>query len=228
MNILATSDIHSPEYLSLYIESLKNVSYSEPDYLLLAGDVVDKNKVLMFKPVYDNTRKMFPSIKIIATFGNEEYRGYERLYEQLYKDITWLNDSYIKIQEGEICIIGTRGGLDKPTAWQSRNIPGIEKYYAELPYKIERIALELRQDNCKKIILLSHYGVTRKNLLGEKPETYPYLASTRFERILRKEAFDLVIHGHVHLGTVEITYIREVPIYNVSLPARKRIIEFKI
>jgi len=227
MIALATSDVHSPENLPLYLEALKNVTV-EPDLILFAGDMVDKNRVSMLKPVHEATKKKFPKAQIIATFGNEEYRGYEKLYEQLYKDIVWLNDSYVKLFNGEICIIGTRGGLDKPTTWQARNIPGIEKYYIELPLKLEQMALMLRQNECKKILLLSHYGVTRRNLLGEKQEAYPYLASSRLERIIRKEIVDLVIHGHVHMGVLEVIYVREVPVYNVSLPARKKLIEIKL
>lgn len=227
MNIAATSDIHCPEYLELYVDVLKDTSF-EPEYLLLAGDIVDKNKVLLFKHVYDVSKKRFPNTKIIAIFGNEEYKGYERLYEELYRDVLWLNDNYVKIDEGEICVIGTRGGLDKPTPWQARNIPGIERYYFELPYKIEKTALDLKKTGCKKIILLSHYGVTSKNLIGEKPEIYPHLACTRFEKIIRRDLFDLVIHGHVHYGTLEVVYVRDVPVYNVSLPARRKLIEIKI
>ncbi|MEM0045357.1 MAG: metallophosphoesterase [Desulfurococcaceae archaeon] len=227
MLILATSDVHSPEYLPLYLDALRN-TLTEPEVVLFAGDMVDKNKVLMFKRVYEATKRRFPSAPVIATFGNEEYRGYEKLYEQLFKDITWLNDSYTKLCEGELCIIGTRGGLDKPTTWQTRNIPGIEKYYIELPFKVEQMALELRRAGCKKIILLSHYGVTRKNLIGEKQEVYPYLASSRFERILRKELIDMVIHGHVHMGSLEVVHVRDVPVYNVSLPARRKLVEVRI
>lgn len=227
MDIVATSDVHSPEYLPLYLDALRRVSI-EPELVLFAGDVVDKNKVLMFKPVYEATRKMFPEAKVVAVFGNEEYRGYERLYEQLYKDVTWLNDSYIVLYEGKLCIIGTRGGLDKPTPWQLHHIPGIDKYYAELPIKVEQIAIELRKNGCKRVLLLSHYGVTRKNLSGEKQEAYPYLACSKFERIIRKELIDIVVHGHVHLGTLEVVYLRDVPVYNVSLPARKKLVEIRV
>ena len=227
MLILATSDVHSPEYLQLYLESLKKIN-SNPEIVFFAGDMVDKNKVFLFQPIYEATRKKFPSAKIIAIFGNDEYRGYEKLYEHLYKDVIWLNDNYILLDNNEIGIIGTRGALEKPTKWQAQNIPGIEKYYKELPFKIEKLAFELREKKCKKVILVSHYGVTRSNLRGEEEAHYPYLVSTLFERIIRRELFDLVIHGHVHLGQVDVVHIRGVPVYNVSLPARKRIVEIEI
>lgn len=227
MIIFSTADVHSPEYLQLFQSALENTK-QEPDVVLFAGDMVERNKVFMYKPVIELVRKKYPNTPIVAVFGNEEYRGYEKLYMQIYKEIAWLNDSYLSLFDNELCIIGTRGGLDRPTQWQSKNIPGIERYYAELPFNIERLALMLRNSNCKKIILLSHYGVTYKNLLGEDVNTYPYLACSRFEKILRREIIDMVIHGHIHLGQYELVYVKDVPVYNVSLPARKKIVEIKI
>lgn len=227
MIILSTADVHSPENLKLFIEAVDKSS-STPDVILFAGDMVDKNKIFMYKPVIETIRKKYTESRIIAVFGNEEYRGYEKLYMQVYRDITWLHDNYISLNNNEMCIIGTRGALDKPTTWQARNVPGIEKYYTTLPYKIEQMAVELRNSGCRKIILLTHYGVTYKNLSGEKQESYPYLACSKFERVIRKEIIDLVVHGHVHLGTVELVYIRDTPVFNVSLPARKRLVEIKI
>lgn len=227
MIIYSTADVHSPEYLQLFREALENTR-QEPDLFLFAGDMVERNKVLMYKPVIELVLKKYPNTKIIAVFGNEEFRGYEKLYMQIYKEITWLNDNYVSLLDGELCIIGTRGGLDKPTTWQSKNLPGIEKYYIELPFKVERLALELRRNNCKRIILLSHYGVTYKNLVGEDTNAYPYLACSRFEKVLRREIIDMVIHGHIHLGQYELVYVKDIPVYNVSLPARRKIVEIKI
>ncbi|MEM1713717.1 MAG: metallophosphoesterase [Desulfurococcaceae archaeon] len=227
MIIHATSDIHSPENLPLFLRALERTS-SIPDVFLLVGDVVERNNVMALKPVYDALRKRFPSTKIIAVFGNEEYRGFEKLYVQMYKEVTWLNDEYIVLDNKEICIIGTRGALDKPTMWQARNIPGIEKYYFQLPFKIEQMAIELRKLGCRRIILLSHYGVTHRNLAGEREESYPYLACSRFERIIKRDLFDIVIHGHVHMGIIELITIRNVPVYNVSLPARRKLVEIQI
>lgn len=227
MMILATSDVHSPENLQMYLDLIERVP-TDPQIVLFVGDMVDKNRVPAFKPVYDATRRKLPSAKIVSVFGNEEYRGFERLYEQMYSDVIWLNDSYVRLLNGDICIVGTRGALDRPTPWQARNIPAIEKYYRDLPNLIERMALELRQSGCKKVILASHYGVTYLNLVGEKKETYPFLASTRFERVIRRELVDVVIHGHAHMGRLEVVNIRGVPVYNVSLPARRKLVEIEL
>lgn len=230
INILATADIHSPKYLSLFMKSLKETA-AKPDLIILAGDLVEKNTIPAFKPIYNALLQKYEEIPIIAVYGNEEYRGYEYRYEELYRKIIWLNDKYVilSIRNYKIAIIGTRGALDKPTTWQARNIPEIYKYYKELPNKIAELVDEVRSKNIDLVILVSHYGVTYKDLEGEPRNIWAYLASNRFENIITSKGIDLVIHGHAHNGLIEQVFIGSTPVYNVSLPARGRImyIEFK-
>jgi Icc-related predicted phosphoesterase len=107
---------------------------------------------------------------------------------------------------------------------QQKKMPLLEKKYGELLGIIEKMAQQLRLSECRKIILVSHYGVTYKNLVGEDPSIYPYLACMRLERILERGLVDLVIHGHAHKGYIEIMNVFGVPVYNVSLPARRKLV----
>lgn len=194
----------------------------EPDLFVLAGDLVDKNNISAFKQIYDYLTNKFSNKPIIAIFGNEEYRGYENKYRELYNSIKWLNDEYyiLELKNIKIGLIGTRGALDKPTLWQSRNIPGIADYYQELPGKLSGMIDELYKQNVDLTILVSHYGVTYRNLDGESKSIWFYLASRRVEEVIINKRIDLVIHGHVHNGLKDVIYINSTPVYNVSLPAR--------
>lgn len=226
IRILATADIHSPKYLQLFLQSLNKIS-SMPDIIVLAGDLVEKNNVYALRPVYNALTEKFPGKPIIAVFGNEEYRGFEEKYLELYRGIKWLNDEYtvLTLKNTRIGIIGTRGALDRPTFWQSKNIPGIHLYYLELPRKIDRMAKKLRSKGIEHLILLTHYGVTYKNLRGEPEKIWPYLASSRIEKVLLENRFDIVIHGHAHNAVFDKIEIDSVEIHNVSLPARRKIVE---
>lgn len=225
MLILATSDVHSPENLQLFLEALNRVDV-KPDIVVFAGDMVKRNNIVALRPVVNAVKQKFPDIRMISVFGNEEFLGYEELYMSVYREITWLNDNYLKLELSgeEICIIGTRGALDKLTAWQQRKMPLLEKRYRELPGVIERIARQLRTLGCGKIALVSHYGVTYRNLVGEDPGVYPYLACSRLEHVLEQGLVDLVIHGHSHKGILEAMNVHGVPVYNVSLPARQKLV----
>ena len=228
MKIAATADIHSPRYLALFIRSLRTLK-EKPSLLVLAGDLVYKNRIEMLRPIVDAIRRMLGNIIIISVFGNEEFRDHEEEYVKKYPEITWLNDNYTVVQADDLKIgfIGTRGALDKPTTWQLKNIPGIKKYYDTLPDKIAEIASTLK-NRVDRVVLVSHYGVTYRNLKGEPRHVWPHLASTKFERLIEKGLFDIVIHGHAHNGLIEKITIGETPVYNVSLPARKKIVMINI
>ncbi|NPA97974.1 MAG: metallophosphoesterase [Crenarchaeota archaeon] len=229
MKIAATADIHSPKYLSLFIKSLKELE-ENPDVFVLAGDIVYKNKIEMLRPVIESIRRNLGDIRIIGVFGNEEYRDYEEKYIQRYPEIVWLNDSYVilEINGLKTGFIGTRGALDRPTTWQLKNMPGIQEYYDSLPGRIEEIAYTLQRLNIDKMVLISHYGVTYRNLRGEPRHVWPHLASRKFEKIVEKGLFDLVIHGHAHNAVIDKVLIGKTPVYNVSLPARKKIVMIEL
>lgn len=228
IKILATADVHSPEYLQLYVNLLKGLQ-EEPDLIVWAGDMVKKNNVHALRPVIEHTRKRLSRTTIVAIFGNEEYRGYEDKYMKMYNDIIWLNDNYtiMKVKGVSLGIIGTRGALDKPTTWQKKNMPWIENYYKELPNKIMGLAKEIRS-KCDILVLVSHYGVSYKNLMGENRIIWPHLASKSMEKIIRPDLFDLIIHAHAHKATIEKIVINNVPVYNVSLPAFKKLFMIEV
>lgn len=228
LTIAATADVHSPRYLDLYSKALKELKI-RPDLFIWAGDMVDKNDIGSLRPVMDLTFNVLRDTEIISIFGNEEYRGYEDRYRKLYPEIKWINDEYIILQKRslKVGIIGTRGALDKPTSWQAKNIPYIKEYYRNLPLKIRELALNLR-NKVDQLILVSHYGVTYSNLYGEPRKIWPYLASRSMGKIIDPKLFDIVIHGHVHNGVNEKIMVNNVPVYNVSLPARKKIVLLRI
>ncbi len=228
VRVVATGDVHSPVYLQLYLAALREAP-DNIDLVLWAGDMVEKNDVYALRPVLDYTRRKYVFTPIVAVFGNEEYRGYEDEYRRRYPGVRWLDDEYfsLTIHGLRIGIVGGRGALDKPTPWQARNIPGIAEYYRSLPEKLRGLAEEHRGE-VDIMILLLHYGVTYRNLQGEKTFIYPYLASRRMEKIINPGLFDIVIHAHAHQARIPVTYVNNVPVYNVSLPARGKLVEITL
>ncbi|WFO75420.1 metallophosphoesterase [Desulfurococcaceae archaeon MEX13E-LK6-19] len=229
ITLLATSDIHSPRYLDIYLKLLKTVDWSKIDVIVWAGDLVEKNNISALKPAYEKTLSLSQGKPIVAVFGNEEYHEYEEEYMRRYEQVIWLKDNYVilEIKGSKIGFIGTRGALEKPTLWQSKNMPWLSKYYEELPAKIKELATKIRSE-VDYLVLVSHYGVTYRNLRGEKPYVWPYLASKRMEKIITPDLFDAVIHGHAHNARVEKVLVNNVPVYNVSLPAFNKLFEIVI
>ncbi|MEM1545239.1 MAG: metallophosphoesterase [Candidatus Methanomethylicia archaeon] len=217
--IAAVGDIHSPKFLKIFKNSLHSIPLNYIDLFLLAGDNVHRNAVDQMENVVNAIRDI-GNIPIVSCFGNEEYTPQK--YKDEYSSVTWLDDESIilNIKGWNIKIIGTKGVLDKPTAWQSKNIKDIDKIYTERLRKIECLISEGKADFT---VLLSHYSVTYKTMIGEPESLWPLLGSKAVEDIILRTNLTLCIHAHVHRSRRKIIEVNSTTIINVSLPSTNNI-----
>jgi len=229
MQVLAFSDVHAPRYLRMFKESLSRYRDKEIDLVMMAGDMVDRSNVENLQMVLDVLKEHVQPKKIVAVFGNEEYREYETEFRKRYPEVTWLNDEYIVIREkrGCLAIVGSRGSLFRPTSWQRKYMPEVVEEYKKKPEVIRQLIKEAREQ-CPTVIYLSHYAPTWRTLVGESRKIWPYLGDPRIEKVLQEEGVKVAIHGHVHRGRVSYVHAYSMIIYNVALPARGQITKIKI
>ena len=225
MLIAGVSDIHSPKYFEEFRKAIRDAP--EPDLLLICGDVVYKGDHEEVKRVESVIRE-YISCPVVGCFGNEEYEP--ETVKKFSKIIHFLNDDslILDVRGKKIGIVGSKGSLDKPTWWQKRNIPGIERTYSE---RIERLRSLLLEMDAEMRILITHYAPTYLTLRGENPKAFPQMGSLRMEKMIKETMPDLVIHGHSHRGKsyAEIaTVFRKIPVYNVALPLNHKITLIKI
>lgn len=222
-SVIAFADVHGMQYLNLLISSLNRVNAKDVDIIVMAGDIVDKGRIEHVGIVLSALKRLFPHIYsrpiVVAVFGNEEYFGTEEKYSSIYPQIIWLNNSYkiIELDDIKLCFIGSRGVLKKPTAWQQKNIIGIENIYSKTLESIIKMI-----ETCKKdyyTILVTHYASSYLTILGENPSIYQFLGYPIIENIDVKP--DIAIHGHSHNSRRTEANVNGTAIYNVSIPANK-------
>ncbi len=224
--IYATSDIHSPRYLGIFRHAV-SLADKRACIVVLAGDLIDKGRVAFLDPVVKAVQSTFRDAVVLGVFGNEEYHEVRSVIKDRYPDIMWLEDSYVKVKcnEDSIAVIGTTGALDRPTRWQRRNMPWLENVYKERPRRIAELIKEARSSS-RRVILASHYALTRATLKGENPRIWPELYSTAMEKVIKAEKPDAAIHGHAHNG-VRMALVDGVPVFNVALPLNRQLVEVK-
>lgn len=217
MIIAAVSDIHSPKFFDQFVKSIErmNTELTKPNLFFLAGDTVDKGIVSEYRKVYNT---LFGKINcpIIACFGNTEFgRETNEEIKRQNPEITFLDDEtlVLDIEGTSVGIVGTKGSLDRPTYWQSQNIPNIVDIYKQKVERIDSLLAELKTDFK---ILLMHYTPTYKILEGENPWAYPEMGSKELERVVLERKPNLVICGHSHKGLKRI-WLDTVPVFNVGL-----------
>jgi Icc-related predicted phosphoesterase len=223
MLIISTSDIHSPRYLTEFFLALRELGNIKADLALLAGDLVERGEYLHFTPVYNALKNRVK--QIVSIFGNEDFIENRKFYRENYSDIIWLEDEKveIKIENRKLIIIGSEGVLEKPTLWQTSN--GItEDLYMKRLEKITEMSCNSKADIK---ILLTHYASTFETVFGERKSVYPHLGYRVLEELSTKGKDclpNIAIHGHAHYAKRTLSVVKSVRIYNVALPANKRII----
>ncbi len=236
MIIAALGDAHGHKYLDSVRDLEKELS--DADLILLAGDIAEANKESEFEYVMRRIRNGSKA-PIVGVFGNDEWEQSKEEYRRKFP-ITFLDDqsTVVSVDGAKIKIVGTTGSLDRPTWWQRNHVPNIWKKYKE---RVSKITGLLDRGDADMLILLMHYAPTYLTLEGEKERAFPEMGSKLFEPVLLKTRPDLVIHAHAHGGKRKAILkevqkslddfkakVREVPIYNVSLPLVGRITKFLV
>lgn len=223
IRIAAVADVHYPKYADVFLKALSQIDYSEIDMFLMVGDMVFKSRFVYYANILKAVRKYWRGV-IISIFGNEEYEEHENEIVRKFSDVLWLRDeSKALIMKGtQMCIVGSRGTIEKPTSWQARNIPNIIQIYKERERRIMKLINRAKSQGMLTV-LVTHYAPTYVTLFGEKREAWPFLGSLRMEKVIKMTKPDLVIHGHAHNSKRNQATIDEISVYNVSIPATKRI-----
>ena len=220
---IATADIHSPRYLSLFKASLRMLVKRgvDPCFIVIAGDLIDKGKTVMAGLVVKELAGAWRDKPLIAVFGNEEYHKVRPILKKMYSEVSWLEDeiAFVDCSGTRVGIIGTQGALQEPTSWQARNMPWLAREYETKPRIVAGLVREAKS-MAHKSILVSHYGVARATLAGENPSIWRYLYSSSMEEVIAREKPDIVVHGHAHKGS-PYGCVSGVPVYNVALPLNR-------
>ncbi len=218
MRILATADIHSPKYLrkferviSIYKHEIENI-----DVALIAGDLMEKGNLNGLRQLVQVIRR-FTQVQIYACPGNEDYDEAIEKAQKLIEDIRWIIDEKISvdIRNRKLTIIGSKGVLDRPTAWQARHIKNIYEIYRKRLELLTKLINET--DNNIYSILLIHYAPTYKTLEGEDQKIWCYLGTSRLEKPISERNL-LVIHGHAHRARRRVVKLGRSIIINASFP----------
>ncbi|MEM0023996.1 MAG: metallophosphoesterase [Thermofilaceae archaeon] len=224
--IAAFSDVHGPRHLQYLKNSIAIIE--QADLVLVAGDIVDKGAPQHCRLVMDVVRSVYKG-PVYAIFGNEEYDEIEKELRSICSEVLWLKDELVSLEVKGISlsIIGTRGILDEPTAWQRRNIPNIKAIYERRLKTIVNLLVEAKKRS-RYTILLTHYAPICSTLNGERPSIWTQMGSRRLTEAILRYQPELVIHGHAHNSAKTFTQLGLTKVYNVALPPVKRVTSIEL
>ena len=221
VTIAAVADIHCKANAAGAFQRLFGEIGSAADVLLLCGDLTDRGTPeeahLLAKEINASLK-----IPVLAVMGNHDYEsGHERDVFDILSTagISMMDGDTLEIKGvGFAGVKGFGGGFGARMlqAWGEATIKHFVHEAVEEVLKLESELAQLR--NVQHRIVLTHYAPIRATVVGESPEIFPFLGSSRLEEPLVSFEVTAAFHGHAHAGTPEGRTHNDIPVYNVAMP----------
>jgi Icc-related predicted phosphoesterase len=217
VRVAAVGDIHYARGSQGMLPALLGQIVESADVLLLCGDLTDFGLAEEARVLARDLSAI--KIPVLGVLGNHDFESGE---EQEVSRI--LSDSGVRMLDGEafeyrgIGFAGIRGfcggfGIGALGPWGERIIKDFVQEAVREALKLESALARLRTEHR---IVLMHYSPVRDTVVGEPPEIFPFLGSSRLEEPLTRFAVSAVFHGHAHRGSPEGRTTTGIPVYNVS------------
>jgi Icc-related predicted phosphoesterase len=206
------------------IPGLANIE-DHADLLLIAGDLTENGRL----PEAEAVSELLSSCGLpkIAVLGNHDLRALRRtafrqILERCGVEVLEGRSAVISLQNGlRVGIAGTTGcgggfwPQEGPNALHARTFKRLAVRVKREQAALERSLSELDTDIR---IALTHYAPTTSTLGREPLAKYWMLGNCELGAVLDREAPDLVVHGHAHLGTLRGQTPGGLQVRNVALP----------
>jgi uncharacterized protein len=217
MRIAAIADLHCRTNSASDMQALfKDVS-QHADMLVLAGDLTDNGQpnelavlLSVLKPI---------TLPSVAVFGNHdhEHDQAEHLAEMLDDAGIYLLDGSVYEING-IGFVGTKGfcgGFDDLfiQPFGERALKAFIQTSLDEAVRLEGALAKLV--DCSHRVAVLHYAPIKATVLGEPPELYAFLGSSRLANALDRHGVDFIVHGHAHHGSPMGHTSAGIPVHNV-------------
>jgi Icc-related predicted phosphoesterase len=225
IRLAAMADLHyGVNAQGKYASAFAHAS-EQADVLLLCGDLADHGLTSECRALVTDLQSVARRIPILAVLGNHEFES-----GQPHEVSRIFSDGGIRVLDGHACEIdgigfvgakGFAGGFDdyKLEPWGENTVKAFVREAENEAMKLETALGKL--DTLQRVVLL-HYAPIAATAVGEPPEIFPFLGSSRLEWPLNRHAVTAVFHGHAHRGSVEGRTRTGIPVYNVAVGLLER------
>ena len=219
VRVAAVGDLHVTEGSAGRLREGLRAAGQAADLLLLCGDLTDYGTEREAEVLVDELGAV--KVPIIAVLGNHDFES-----DQADRVTTILSCAGVQVLDGGVCEVagvgiagvkGFAGGFGRGSlgAWGER---ATKRFVEEALHEAMKLESALAKLRTPRRIALMHYAPVVGTVLGEPPEIYPFLGSSRLEDPLLRYPVDAVFHGHAHRGMPEGRTLAGTPVYNVARP----------
>jgi Icc-related predicted phosphoesterase len=217
LRLAAVADLHCTRKTADSTRNLLSAMAHAADILLLGGDLCDAG---LPEEAEILAREMaILKVPAVAVLGNHDFEA-----GKASEIVEILSNAGVNVLDGKSCEIygigfagakGFAGGFGEKAlqSWGEAIIKAFVHEAVEESLKLESALAGLRTPN--RVALL-HYSPIVETVIGEPPEIFPFLGSSRLEDPLNRYPVVAVFHGHAHRGSPEGVTKTGVHVFNVA------------
>ena len=205
VRVAALGDLHYPRIPQEILQGLLTQATAQADVLLLCGDLTDYGQP-------DEAQRLaqacvtYAKIPTLGVLGNHDYES--RQHEEVWKILcdagtscsmeTLVRSTVLALPVSKV--LGVAYGQWALQPWGEATTKQFVREAVDEAVELESALAKLRTP--QRIVVL-HYLPIRDTVVGEPPEIFAFLGSSRLEEPLNRYAVTAVFHGHAHHGTPE-------------------------
>jgi Icc-related predicted phosphoesterase len=217
VRVAAVGDIHVRESDAGHFHDLFTDISGRADVLVLCGDVTNRGLPREAEVLVEELRSC--RIPVLAVLGNHDTEcGHE---EEVVQILCSAGVMMLEDEPREVMGVGFAGvkgfcggfGTHMLAPFGEHEIKDFVNVTVQEALRLESALLRLRTEH--KVAVL-HYAPVRDTVVGEPPEIFPFLGSTRLAEPLDRFGVSLCVHGHAHHGAPEGATTTGIPVYNVA------------
>jgi uncharacterized protein len=224
LRVAAVGDLHvhqnSPDSLQAVFDKISQSA----DVLVLCGDLTHLGLPQEAEKLVSDLRTC--RIPVLAVLGNHDYQsGQQEEVKKVLRSgkITVLEETETFELNG-VGFAGAKGfggGFDKhmltPFGEES-----IKHFVTEAVNESLRLEISLNSLRTEKTVVVLHYSPIAGTVMGEPPEIFPFLGSSRLAETIDHFDVNVVFHGHAHHGSYEGKTTKGIPVYNCCMQLMKQ------
>lgn len=226
VRIAAVGDLHCRVDKEGHFRRLVDaVNEQNCDALVLCGDLTDHGHVDEARLLAESlARVRAPTVGVLGNHDHEAGKADEICRVLAEAGIRILDGDHFELKGHLVGFAGAKGfggGFDRASL-QGFGEEGIKGFVQEAMQETLKLETALLRVDAPIKIAITHYSPVRATVVGENPEIFPFLGSSRLGEPIDAHEATMCFHGHAHHGTIEGRTLGGVPVYNVALPLLRR------
>jgi Icc-related predicted phosphoesterase len=225
LRVAAIGDLHVHQNSPENLDSVFDKVSQNADVLALCGDLTQLGLPAEAKKLANDLRTC--RIPVVAVLGNHDHQsGHAKEVKEILRSakVTILEET----ETFEIRGVGFAGAKGFGGGFGKHMLTpfgeeSIKHFVSEAVNESLRLEVALNSLRTEKVVVVLHYSPIAATVVGEPPEIYPFLGSSRLAETIDHFDVNVVFHGHAHHGTHEGKTMKGTPVYNCCMQILQKI-----